>query len=210
MGRMCMYTHIHTHTRTHGINAIPSLATSAKARVSLIIGRRATPFVRQRSFVAGFARLNSPHIPPHDDFNGRRTVQWRSTGGEGKEDVERNARANSGAKVYASMICFRFLIPLINPLSLIIAFLSRLFFVPDPARFRLRATLLAADARAVVPPGNSIPAVFCVLVRREQWTEGDRFTRYRASYAKCKRGNGLLVTMITSGRYFFFFFLEKG
>lgn len=29
------------------------------------------------------------------------------------------------------MICFRFLIPLINPLSLIIAFLSRLFFVPD-------------------------------------------------------------------------------
>lgn len=49
----------------------------------------------------------------------------------GKEDVERNARANSGAKVYAWMICFRFLIPLINPLSLIIAFLSRLFFVPD-------------------------------------------------------------------------------
>lgn len=107
------------------------------------------------------------------------------------------------------MICFRFLIPLINPLSLIIAFLSRLFFVPDPARFRLRATLLAADARAVVPPGNSIPAVFCVLVRREQWTEGDRFTRYRASYAKCKRGNGLLVTMITSGRYFFFFFWRR-
>lgn len=37
--------------------------------------------------------------------------------------------------------------------------------------------------------------------------EGDRFTRYRASDAKCKRGNGnyCSVTMITSGRYLFFF-----
>lgn len=41
------------------------------------------------------------------------------------------------------MICFRFLIPLINPLSLIIAFLSPFVLCPsrDPARFRLRATL---------------------------------------------------------------------
>lgn len=108
----------------------------------------------------------------------------------GKEDVERNARANSGAKVYAWMICFRFLIPLINPLSLIIAFLSRLFFVPDGLDCAPR---WGRGARAVVQPGNSIPAVFCVLVPREQWAEGDRFTRYRAFDAKCKRGNGAIA-----------------
>lgn len=91
-----MYCYVHTHTRD-GINAIPSLATSAKAGVSLIIGRRAAPLSGKLSFVAGFARLNSPHIP--DDFNGRRS---QFNGGRGgKEDVERNARANSGAKVYA-------------------------------------------------------------------------------------------------------------
>lgn len=68
--RTCIVMYTHTHIRD-GINAIPSLATSAKARVSLIIGRRAAPLSGKLSFVAGFARLNSPHIP--DDFNGRRS-----------------------------------------------------------------------------------------------------------------------------------------
>lgn len=41
--------------------------------------------------------------------------------------------------------------------------------------------------------------------------EGDRFTRYRASDAKRKRGNGnyCSVTMITSGRYLFFFLFGR-
>lgn len=83
------------------------------------------------------------------------------------------------------MICFRFLIPLINPLSLIIAFLSPFVLCPsrDPARFRLRATLgavgragreeeeraqLVASRREIrFPPCSA----FSRSKRGEQWAE---------------------------------------
>lgn len=52
------------------INAIPSLATSAKARVSLIIERRA-PLLFAVEFEAGFARSNSPHA---------RSFEWMARG----------------------------------------------------------------------------------------------------------------------------------
>lgn len=68
--RACIVVHTHTNMEWDGINAIPSLATSAKARVSLIIGRRAAPLSGKPSLVAGFARLNSPHISPIISMDG--------------------------------------------------------------------------------------------------------------------------------------------
>lgn len=96
------------------------------------------------------------------------------------------------AKVYARMICSRFLIPLINPLSLIIAFLSRSFFVALD-----RAPRCAPAARAIVLPGNSIPAAFFCF-DGEQWAG-------RSFYALSGLANGLL-TIITSLVDTFFFF----
>lgn len=156
-----------------GINAVPSLAAGAKARVSLIIGRRAALLSR----------------PVSRGFKLPRSFQWaveREGGGGG---------TSARAKVYARMICSRFLIPLINPLSLIIAFLSRSFFVALD-----RAPRCAPAARAVVPPGNSIPAAFFCF-DGEQWA-GRSFYAL-SGLAKRKRA---IDNHYLSGRYLSFFF----
>lgn len=82
------------------------------------------------------------------------------------------------------MICFRFLIPLINPLSLIIAFLSPFVLCPsrDPARFRLRATL-GAVGRAGKEGREEEERAQSVASRREI-----RFPPCSA-FSRSKRGN---------------------